>query len=166
MANLSQSISRVIQAEGGYVDNPNDPGGRTKYGITQSDLETWRLDHADFPSDVADLTTDQATSIYMGSPRWVIPAWNQIGSQWLCDFLVNWGVLRGAKEAVKAFQASEGIDADGVWGVITSKRAAIWIDDYQGDVKFEALSQIIDVIAERPAAIEFAKGWRNRLRNI
>ena len=29
-------IDNVIAVEGGYVDNPNDPGGKTKYGITEA----------------------------------------------------------------------------------------------------------------------------------
>lgn len=29
-------IDRIIATEGGYVDDPNDPGGATKYGITET----------------------------------------------------------------------------------------------------------------------------------
>ena len=45
----------IEHAEGGYVNNPNDPGGETKYGISK----------ASFPNlDIANLTIDEAMNIY------------------------------------------------------------------------------------------------------
>jgi lysozyme family protein len=166
MADLDQSIARVIQAEGGYVDNPLDTGGPTRWGVTQTDLDSWNKDHSGLPASVSDLTIEQATQIYAGSQQWINPAWAAIGSQWLCDFLVSWSVLRGQSNAVRAFQASEGLSQDGVWGPETAKRALLFISDEAGNVKFEALSQIIDVLVANPKDLEFAHGWRNRLREI
>jgi lysozyme family protein len=45
----------VVGEEGGYVNNPADPGGETKYGIS----------HKSYPKlDIANLTLDQAKKIY------------------------------------------------------------------------------------------------------
>jgi hypothetical protein len=55
MGDFQQSIAFVLQKEGGYVNNPNDPGGETKYGIAK----------ASHPNvDIANLTREQATQIY------------------------------------------------------------------------------------------------------
>ena len=35
---LEKMIDLIIEAEGGYVNDPNDRGGATKYGITQATL--------------------------------------------------------------------------------------------------------------------------------
>ncbi|MBF0568223.1 MAG: hypothetical protein HQK95_05085 [Nitrospirae bacterium] len=34
--NFGKSIAFVLNAEGGYVNNPDDPGGETNYGISNS----------------------------------------------------------------------------------------------------------------------------------
>ncbi len=45
----------ILQAEGGYVNIPNDPGGETKYGIAK----------ASHPNvDIKNLTLDEALAIY------------------------------------------------------------------------------------------------------
>jgi lysozyme family protein len=53
-------IEQAIFIEGGYVDDPYDSGGKTKYGITE---ETARL-HG-FKKDVKALTKDEARQIYV-----------------------------------------------------------------------------------------------------
>jgi lysozyme family protein len=46
----------VVGAEGGYVNDPNDPGGETKYGISK---------HSYPNVDIANLTYDGAKAIYL-----------------------------------------------------------------------------------------------------
>jgi len=33
--NFERSLALVLQHEGGYVNHPSDPGGRTNLGVTQ-----------------------------------------------------------------------------------------------------------------------------------
>jgi|GEM_PF-4102250 len=60
-------INRVIDDEGGYVNNSNDDGGATKYGITAT---TWHLYARDAlgidPNNISihDITEQQARTIY------------------------------------------------------------------------------------------------------
>ncbi len=56
---IAAIISVVVVVEGPYVDNKKDPGGKTKYGITE---KTARADG--YQGDMRDLTRDQAKSIY------------------------------------------------------------------------------------------------------
>lgn len=49
------ALAFVLQAEGGYVNDPRDPGGETRFGISKRA----------FPElDVANLTREQALAIY------------------------------------------------------------------------------------------------------
>ena len=32
------AFAKVVSVEGGYVDNPKDPGGATKFGISQNHI--------------------------------------------------------------------------------------------------------------------------------
>lgn len=36
MSNFKKAFEKTIIFEGGYSDHPYDPGGKTKYGITES----------------------------------------------------------------------------------------------------------------------------------
>lgn len=50
-----EAFSRTVGEEGGYVNDPRDPGGETKFGIS-------KRAHPDV--DIASLTIDQARDIY------------------------------------------------------------------------------------------------------
>src|SRR5437660_12165949 len=55
MATFDKAIGTVLEHEGGYSFDPNDPGGETKYGISRKA----------YPGlDVKSLTLEQAKAIY------------------------------------------------------------------------------------------------------
>jgi lysozyme family protein len=56
-------LAFVLSAEGGYVDDPQDPGGATNMGITLSELSVWRHT-AVTKADVQALTSTEAAAIY------------------------------------------------------------------------------------------------------
>lgn len=59
--NLSAALDWIIKAEGGYVNNPADPGGETNFGVTARFLAT--LTEYCLVA-VKDLTEEQARAIY------------------------------------------------------------------------------------------------------
>lgn len=62
-----RSIDFVLRWEGGYVDNPADPGGATNMGITMNTYTRWCQAHGQ-PSptkdDLRNLTSEEAKQIY------------------------------------------------------------------------------------------------------
>jgi lysozyme family protein len=63
MTNLEQALSFTLKHEGGYVNDPNDPGGETNFGISKRA----------FPNlDIKNLTLDQVSGIY--EKKYWIPA--------------------------------------------------------------------------------------------
>lgn len=85
--NFSKAISFVLSWEGGYVDNPNDAGGETKWGISKRS----------YPDlDIKELTKEQAIEIYKKD------YWNVMNCDYLSypldvvvmDTAVNMGVGR------------------------------------------------------------------------
>jgi lysozyme family protein len=53
--NIDKAVDFVLSIEGGYVHDPSDPGGETKYGISKRS----------YPSlDIPSLTVEDAKSIY------------------------------------------------------------------------------------------------------
>lgn len=55
MVDFNKIISKVLENEGGYDNDPKDPGGETKYGISKKT----------YPNlNIKDLTKDEAIEIY------------------------------------------------------------------------------------------------------
>ena len=59
MTTIREIIEDIIRVEGGYVDHPNDPGGATKYGITEKVARD-----AGYKGHMKDLSYDLAFEIY------------------------------------------------------------------------------------------------------
>ena len=85
-----QEITKVIGREGGYVNDPDDPGGETKYGISKKA----------YPKvDIKNLTMDDAVEIY--KDEYWLPAkveWlpDKLQGQYF-DMVVNQGISKSVK---------------------------------------------------------------------
>ena len=68
MVSVDQMILDILRREGGYVNDPDDPGGATKYGVTIGTMRRLNVDvDGDGDVDIADvkaLTIEQAHAIY------------------------------------------------------------------------------------------------------
>ncbi len=93
--NFEKSVAFVLRREGGYVNDPNDPGGETKYGISKRS----------YPDiDIKALTEKQAKGIYRRD------YWDRAGCSvlvWpMClvhfDACVNLGISRATEIKAKA----------------------------------------------------------------
>jgi len=53
--NFDSSFDQLMGSEGGFVDNPSDPGGATRYGITERTARAngYTGDMRDFPIELA-----------------------------------------------------------------------------------------------------------------
>ena len=112
-ANYDKAFSLVISAEGGYNNNPNDPGGETNFGISKRQ----------YPDvDIKNLTLAGAKGIYQRD------YWNVIkGDQlpWpLCAFVFDCAVNQGCDStadfaAQKMLQNAFGLTQDGILGPAT-----------------------------------------------
>ena len=99
-----KSLSLTLQYEGGYSNNPDDPGGPTNFGITQHVYNTYRTSK-NFPiQTVKNISTDEMHEIYE------INYWNASSCQTLpsgvdfavFDLAVNNGVGRAKQFLVVA----------------------------------------------------------------
>ena len=70
--NYSKCIEFVLAREGGYVNDPLDPGGATNLGITLATLQSWRGGNVT-SADVQRLTRAEAERIYRA--RYWAAAW-------------------------------------------------------------------------------------------
>jgi lysozyme family protein len=69
MQSVRDIASAIVAREGGYVDDPDDPGGATKYGVTIHTMRRLGLDldgDGDVDrDDVRRITAEQATEIFI-----------------------------------------------------------------------------------------------------
>lgn len=90
--NINKFIDDLIEREGGYVNDPTDRGGETKFGITKATAR----EHG-YKGAMKDLPLEVARSIYL-STYWVGPRFNKIEAinpkvaEELLDTGVNCGV--------------------------------------------------------------------------
>lgn len=63
-AGFQWCASHVLGVEGGEVNHPRDPGGHTKFGVTQTTLDRAHALIAGLPPNVGDLTGAQALQVY------------------------------------------------------------------------------------------------------
>jgi lysozyme family protein len=149
------AIALTIQNEGGFTDSPNDPGGATKYGITQRDLPN---------TNIADLTVEQATEYYLQN-YWK-PFYSQITQQIIANKLFDLGVLFGVATTVKMLQDSVGIDPDGCFGpdtlakVNNTEATSLLIA-----FKTRLVSHALGIGAARPSERIFVGGWIRRINS-
>ena len=102
---FDRAVNFVLDAEGGYSNDPNDPGGETKYGISK---RVFRY------LDIPNLTIDEAKQIYREG------YWKDINGDLLPEpwdmCLLDDAVNRGVPRAVKTLQRSLKVTVDGVVG--------------------------------------------------
>lgn len=63
-ADFDRALRQVLAFEGGYVNDPDDPGGATNRGITQATYDRWRGDHGQATRSVAGITDAEVRAIY------------------------------------------------------------------------------------------------------
>ncbi len=125
MDKITKMAWDIVAREGGYVNDPDDPGGATNHGVTIGTMQRLGLDlTGDGRVDTADvraLTCDQAVQIFLDH-YYLKPRIDQLPDV-LHDTVFDMYVNAGAN-AIKVLQRlltqmGHGLQADGVIGPIT-----------------------------------------------
>jgi lysozyme family protein len=147
----------ILASEGGYVDDPSDPGGATNLGITLATLSGW-LGRAATIDDVISLTAATVAPIYQAN------YWNAAhcgDCPTGVDLIVfDEAVNQGVGRAIRSLQGAVGVRVDGLFGKAT-------LGALQGR---DAATIIERIAAERealyrrlPTFARFGNGWLTRL---
>lgn len=169
MAKLEILWPFIKSFEGGFVDDPDDPGGATNMGVT---IATWRKQgydkNGDGVIDVKDLKkiTEEDAKRIMRLNYWNRWKADQIADQSVANILVDWVWGSGAK-GITIPQGLLGVKQDGAVGPITLS-ALNSVDGRQMfDKLMQARKEYIDYICTvSPAKKKFKKGWLRRLGSI
>lgn len=146
------AVTFVLEHEGGYVNDPDDLGGETKFGISKRTYP-----HLDIPS----LTREQAIAIYLDD------YWHAAGCEQLppavAVALFDASVQHGVRKATQMLQRLLGVTADGVVGPITASKAkradaAQLVHDF-----LVARADLYHLLANMKSQAKFYRGWISRL---
>lgn len=154
-ARFQAYTDEVIRIEGGYVNDPHDPGGETKYGITKRLAESYG-----YKKPMINMTKDEAKELYRKA-FWI----GSLASNIMHDAAFNLYLLSihsGNKQAVLILQRAIGVKDDGVVGPNTLNA----ISNVSESLLIEALCyRTLDfyVIISPKTQYRYIQGWRNRL---
>ncbi len=167
MKTVEELAAEIVAREGGFVDDPDDPGGVTKHGVTIGTMRRLGIDltgdgHVD-AGDVRALTPERAQAIfidhYFHRPR--IGALPEVLQASVFDMHVNAGA-----NAVKVLQhllqdMGQGVAADGQVGprtIAAAKAALAEAGDLLADAYAIARRNYYYALADqRPASRKFAR---------
>lgn len=164
-AAFAQSIPFVLRWEGGFVDHPADPGGRTNKGVTQKVYDRWRARQGLAPRDVKFIDEAEVHAIYE-TDYWLPPRCDLLSRPLdlvQFDTAVNMGVGR----AVRLLQQCVGCEPDGDFGPQTEGAvAACDAGDAVRAYCDRREAYYRNLADKRPELKVFLKGWLNRLNAL
>lgn len=152
--NFEQAFAQLIspEYEGGYSNDPKDPGGETKFGISKRS----------YPSlDIKSLTREQVKPIYKAD-FWGPAGCDAVPSPLkypLFDFAVN----SSPRWAVKTLQKRLGVLADGSLGPVTLSEIMLWPAK---DLALVFCLDRLQFMTELSNWPDHGKGWTRRIRRI
>lgn len=167
--NRDQAIGLMIRLEGGVANLKGDPGGHTKYGITQATLTSLlgKPFPTVLPANVAQLTEDQAYAIYRETD-WKLIEGDQLPDT-LAPLMLNAAVNQGEPTAVSMLQECVGVPVDFVMGPKTLAAVKSWRSPYMPEQTLaEEFAAHVGVKYASLYAKEgqFELGWLRRLLRV
>lgn len=165
---FTEAVGFVLRNEGGFVNNPADPGDATNFGITLATLSAWRGVSASV-KDVQALTAKDATTIYYA--RYWCPLSLSLLTKASCataifDAAVLFGPGASALCCQKALvRTNYTLQIDGHMGLQTITA----LNTVRPDMFLKAftdclLTRVASIIDSRPASTVFREGWDSRIK--
>jgi lysozyme family protein len=157
-SNFSACLSFTLKQEGGWSNNPADPGGCTMQGVTIAVYRDWKNNAGLTCTDLRHITPAEVSAIYQQN-YWTASHGDDLPmgvDMMVWDMAVNAGVGRSAR----ILQAALGVGVDGAIGPKTLAAVAaanphsliLGLSKAQGDFYHRL-----------PTFPTFGKGWMNRV---
>ena len=154
---FEKAVRIILEHEGGYVNDPADPGGETKYGISKRA----------YPDlNIKTLSIEDAKAIYYRD-YWLKIYGDKLFYENLSLEVFDMAVNAGTGTAVKILQSILNVDQDGIIGPLTlkslksnfNKRAVHF------HYKWLRLYYYIKIARHNPTFSKFIYGWARRVES-
>ena len=154
--NFDQAFDILLKHEGGFSDHAADPGGKTRFGITEAVAR-----EVGYRGDMRELPLDLAKRIY--KDRY----WDAVLAEELPEAIryavFDAAVNSGPSQAIRWLQRAVGVRDDGVIGPQTI--AAVRAADPQALLR-RMLSARLRFMTDLPAWPTFGRGWARRIADL
>lgn len=149
MSNFDVFIERVLDHEGGYVNDPRDPGGETQWGISKRAFP-W--------VNIKTLTRKQAIELYREY------YWNRARCEEFPKALqfqiLDAAINHGIGNSIRWLQRAVDVADDGVVGPVTITAVA----DYPADAVVLAFNaERLDFYTKLSTWDRYGRGWTRRI---
>lgn len=169
-ANFEKALSQTLKNEGGYVNNKNDNGGETNYGITATIARRYG-----YQGKMRNIPFYVVKEIYYNE------YWKKTNAAniqnfnlafLLFDFAVNSGVKNSCKKLQTAINKVSGSNLviDGIIGQKTINAIEKYTDNehyhfYINKLEKTYIAEILNYYTSLSKFNIFGKGWINRIKN-
>jgi lysozyme family protein len=159
---FQRCLKWVLVIEGGYIDDPDDPGGATNQGVTQRVYDDYRRSMGNKPQPVRLMANHERDAIYR------IRYWALIKADSLPPgvslVVFDGAVHSGVSQSVKWLQRAVGVPADGVIGpqTLTAVRAF----DNPGVLIERICGQRLMFLQALKTWKKYRNGWTKRVANV
>jgi lysozyme family protein len=154
--NFDVAFAKLLGHEGEFSDHPDDPGGKTRYGITEAVAR-----RVGYRGDMRELPLDLAKRIYKAE------YWDAVRADEMPPavryVLFDAAVNSGVGQAARWLQSAAGVTPDGVIGPRTM--AAVNALDANG-LKSRMLASRLRMMTNLPNWHSFSRGWARRIADL
>ncbi len=154
--NFDAAIKHVLEVEGDFSDHKDDPGGATRFGITEAVAR-----RAGYRGDMRELPLDLAKRVYRHE------YWDAVRADELPAgirlVMFDAAVNSGVGQAVRWLQRAVGVVDDGVIGPRTLAAVGALSAD---SVRMRVLAQRLRFMAGLPNWPAFSRGWARRVCDL
>ena len=154
--NFDQAFDILLKHEGGFSDHPADPGGKTRFGITEAVAR-----EVGYRGDMRELPMDLAKRIYK-SRYWDAVRANELPEA-VRYAVFDAAVNSGPRQAIRWLQRAVGVKDDGIIGPKTL--AAVREADPERLLR-RFLSQRLRFMTNLPNWGSFSRGWARRVADL
>lgn len=169
MTYFEYALEQTLESEGGYVNDPDDRGGATNYGIstpTFLEAQEWRLIPEHYKT-VQEITRDDAARIYKAF-YWDAIRLDEVSNPVIAAEIFDTAVNMSPKTAVKIAQRAlnylgADVDEDGKMGPQTINAINGWAKKDERAL-FIALNGEQYIIYKQIDQVKFHRGWTKRIQ--
>jgi lysozyme family protein len=154
--NFDTAFGKLLGHEGDFSDHPDDPGGKTRFGVTEAVAR-----EVGYKGDMRELSLDLAKRIYRDR------YWNAVRADELPAgiryAMFDAAVNSGPGQAVRWLQRAVGVPDDGALGPRTLAAAGALSADA---VRMKLLAQRLRFMSNLPNWPAFSRGWARRICDL
>jgi len=169
MSLFETSLEKILAHEGGYVNDPDDPGGETYKGIARAMHSKWngwvRIDmcknQSGFPANLEkDDELQNAIAQFYQVNFWDALSADNITNQLVADSIFDFAVNAGLKTSASLAQLVVEAGTDGVIGPQSLEKInAFDPEHFLAAFTVAKIARYISIVKKRPESRKYFYGW-------